>query len=101
MKNLVINESSRPVYLGMPSKRASNLNTIGSNIINTAKSTGGRIPCREKRQDQERAEEQEGKGTHRDDTDNSTRQFANPSEKDCSLAQSVDVGNNTNKGNCS
>jgi len=51
--------------------------------------------------DQKSAEEQEGKGTYGDDSNNNARQLANPSEPGCSLAQSVDIGNHTNKGDCS
>jgi hypothetical protein len=48
-----------------------------------------------------KVKEQERKGTYGDDTNNHTRQIANPSEPGCSGAQSVDVGHRTNKRDCS
>jgi hypothetical protein len=44
MKNLVINKSSRPDLLGIPSNLASRRSTIGRSIIKTARRTGGKIP---------------------------------------------------------
>lgn len=44
MKNLVINESSSPDSLGMPSNLARSRSTIGRSIIRTVSRTGGRIP---------------------------------------------------------
>ena len=48
MKNRVINDSSNPVYWGIPSKRAKRRRKIGSNIISTANNTGGKMPYTKK-----------------------------------------------------
>jgi hypothetical protein len=44
IKNRVINDSSNPVYCGIPSKRAKRRSMIGSNIMSTANNRGGKIP---------------------------------------------------------
>jgi len=43
-KYLVIKESSKPVYLGIPSNLARSLRMIGRRAIRTASRNGGRIP---------------------------------------------------------
>jgi hypothetical protein len=43
-KYLVIKDSSKPVYFGMPSNLARSLKTIGRSAMRTASKTGGRIP---------------------------------------------------------
>lgn len=45
IKKRVIKESSKPVYLGIPSNLASRRSTIGRSNIRTASNTGGRIPA--------------------------------------------------------
>lgn len=49
MKNLLIKDSSKPVFFGIPSKRASRRRMIGKSIMRTARRTGGRIPYKEGR----------------------------------------------------
>ena len=44
IKYLPIKLLSTAVFRVIPSNLASNRNTIGSNIINTASNTGGKIP---------------------------------------------------------
>lgn len=96
MKNRVIRDNSNPVYWGIPSKRARRRRMIGSSIVNTASNTGGKIPysnlgikivyigwnCKQ---------------TYRDDTNNLFRKLAYPCEEDCSLANGVDVWDDTDK----